>query len=55
MIESTGVESDGRTSRAINIIQSLEPNTFSWQSVNRSVDGMAFADTNELKVQRVTQ
>jgi uncharacterized protein (TIGR02246 family) len=55
MVETTGVESDGSTSRAINIIQLVEPNAFSWQSVNRSVDGMAFADTNELKVQRVTQ
>jgi uncharacterized protein (TIGR02246 family) len=55
MVESTGVESDGSTSKAINIIQSVDPNAFSWQSVNRSVDGVAFADTNELKVQRVTQ
>jgi uncharacterized protein (TIGR02246 family) len=55
MVETTGVERDGSTSRAINIIQAVEPNAFSWQSVNRSVDGMAFADTNELKVQRVTQ
>lgn len=55
MVETTGVERDGHTSRAINIIQLVAPNAFSWQSVNRSVDGMAFADTNELKVERVTQ
>jgi uncharacterized protein (TIGR02246 family) len=55
IVESVGVEHDGSTTSAINIIEPTEPNSFLWQSLNRSIDGIALGDTLPLKVERIFQ
>ncbi len=52
LIDSSGVEQDGRTTRATDIMGPDGLNAFSWQSVQRSVDGQPFADTVPLKIER---
>jgi uncharacterized protein (TIGR02246 family) len=54
IVESVATERDGSSSRAINVIEPKDPNSFLWQSVNRSVDGVALADMGPLTVERVT-
>ena len=55
MIDATGVERDGSTTTATNVLSVNDPNNFSWQSVNRSVNGVAFNDSNPLKIHRVVK
>jgi uncharacterized protein (TIGR02246 family) len=55
IVESTGIERNGSVSRATNIIESTEPSSFLWQSLNRSVNGVAIADSNALKVDRESE
>lgn len=55
VVESSGVERDGSRSSAVNIIDPTDPNTFLWQSLNRTIDGVALGDTAPLKIQRVIQ
>ncbi len=54
MIDSSGVEQDGRITRATDIMGPDGLNAFSWQSVRRSVDGQPYTDTVPLKIQRQT-
>lgn len=51
LIDSAGVLPDGSTTAAVNILAETE-DEFSWQSINRSVDGIKLADTNTLKVRK---
>jgi uncharacterized protein (TIGR02246 family) len=55
IVESDGVERDGSTCVAINVIEPTDPNTFVWESLNRSVDGIALGDTLPLKIERIVQ
>lgn len=55
MVEATGVDRDGSTTSATNVLSITDPNGFSWQSVNRSVNGIAFNDTAPVKVHRVVK
>lgn len=55
VVDASGVQQDGSTTSAVNVISVQDPNSFSWQSVNRTVDGIALSDTAELKVTRVAQ
>jgi len=55
VVDSTAVERDGSTSRAINVLEPTGANGFTWQSVNRSVDGIALGETEPLKVERINQ
>ncbi|MDZ4837667.1 MAG: SgcJ/EcaC family oxidoreductase [Candidatus Melainabacteria bacterium] len=54
-IEVSGVERDGSTSTATNVMALEGSNGFLWQSLNRSVDGVAFTDTAPLKIQRAVK
>lgn len=53
LVEATGVERDGSTTSATNVISPADSNNFTWQSVNRSLNGLSFNDTDSLKVHRV--
>jgi uncharacterized protein (TIGR02246 family) len=53
VVQSSGVQRDGSASSATNIITANEPNSFSWQSVERRSDGVEMADTLPLKIERV--
>lgn len=52
-VAATGVQPDGTTSNAMNLFTVADGNSFTWQSVDRSVDGVAIGDTAPLKVLRV--
>jgi uncharacterized protein (TIGR02246 family) len=55
MVESTAIDPDGGVSRAINIIEPTDPKSFVWQSINRSINGIAVADSAPLTVKRIDQ
>ncbi len=53
LVEATGIERDGSSTSATNMISPSDSNNFTWQSVNRSLNGLSFNDTEALKVHRV--
>jgi uncharacterized protein (TIGR02246 family) len=53
--DTTGVESDGSTTKSQNIISVTGADSFTWTSVNRSVDGMAVGDAPSLQVKRTVR
>ena len=53
LIESNGIEPDGKISSATNIMQNIRPDGFTWQSVDRHVSGVHLPDTTALTVKRV--
>lgn len=55
MVESSGIEHNGSMTNSTNIYTSSDPNSFSWQSVNRRINGISVADMAPLKVQRITK
>lgn len=55
VVNATGVQPDGSTSVAHNVMTLDDGNNFSWQSVDRSIDGVSIADTKSLKVQRTNK
>lgn len=52
LVDSEGVDPEGRSTSATNIIANQTANSFSWQSVNRSVEGEPFSDTAPLTINR---
>lgn len=55
MVNATGVDRDGSTTNALNVLSIADPDNFSWQSTNRSINGIVVNDTAPLKVHRVTR
>ena len=53
LVDASGVDRDGTTNSATNVISISDQNNFSWQSVNRSLNGLSYNDTEALKVHRV--
>lgn len=53
-IPFTGTLPDGSKSSAVNIITYLDNDTFTWQSVNREVDGEILPNVDEVVVVRQT-
>lgn len=54
VVDVSGVQAGGNSTHSTNIIAKNEGG-FSWQSTNRSVDGLALADTEPLAIRRVTR
>ncbi|MDP3509871.1 MAG: SgcJ/EcaC family oxidoreductase [Candidatus Melainabacteria bacterium] len=52
LVDSEGVDPDGRLTSATNIIANQTAKSFTWQSVNRSVEGEPFLDTAPLTISR---
>lgn len=52
-IQSSGIDRDGSTTTATNVISSPSSTSFNWQSINRTVDGVSYTDTTPLKVEKV--
>ncbi|BBO34609.1 YybH family protein [Lacipirellula parvula] len=48
----SGVTVDGATTSAINRLQRLDDNAYSWQSVDRSLDATSLPDSDEVIVRR---
>lgn len=53
VIEAAGVLRDGSESTAVNIATPIDANSFTWQSVRRTLDGVGLPDIPPVKLQRV--
>jgi len=53
LVESEGVDETGARTAAINIISAESKDSFSWQSVDRSVNGVPIPDSEPLTVRRI--
>ena len=51
-VDVYGVLADGREMTATSIYVHLDNNTFTWQAVNQTLDGVPVADTPPIKVTR---
>jgi uncharacterized protein (TIGR02246 family) len=52
LIQQTGVQPDGKKSSAVNIITQVDENSFTWQSLNREVDGEVLPNVDEVLIVR---
>jgi uncharacterized protein (TIGR02246 family) len=52
LIQQVGTLPDGGKSSAVNIMKKIDNNSFTWQSVERSVDGDPLPDVNEVLIVR---
>ena len=52
LVDSEGVDPEGRSTSATNVIANQTANSFSWQSVNRSIEGESLSDTAPLTINR---
>jgi len=53
LIEATGVTADGGEMTTTNILTPLDADSFTWQSIDRTLDGEALANIPPVKVTRV--
>ena len=53
VIEATGVFRDGSESTAVNIVTPIDANSFTWQSIKRTLEGVSLPDTKPVKIVRV--
>lgn len=53
VMEATGVLRDGSESTSVNIVTPLDANSFTWQSIKRTLDGVSLPDTPLVKIVRV--
>jgi uncharacterized protein (TIGR02246 family) len=52
VVSTEGIEQSGSKTNAMNILSIDTPDKFTWQSVNRIIDGTAVPDTEPLTIQR---
>jgi uncharacterized protein (TIGR02246 family) len=52
IIQQTGTLPDGRKSSAVNVIRKIDNDSFTWQTVQRSVDGDILPDVEEVTIVR---
>jgi uncharacterized protein (TIGR02246 family) len=50
--EATGVQRDGGKTEAVNVLTRINNNTYTWQSVRRSADGVDLPDTEVITLHR---
>ena len=50
--EMRGVTGDGAPTTAVNQLTRLDENAYVWQSVQRTIGGIALADTDEIVIKR---
>lgn len=53
LIEMNSVQQDGSTMSVTDVISDMQPGGFSWQSVNRRLEGVLLEDAAPLKIQRL--
>ncbi len=53
VLEAHGTFRDGSESSAVNIITPVDANSFTWQSVRRTLDGVRLPDVGPVKIVRV--
>ena len=54
-IDASSLLADGATSLATNLMNKIDDNTFTWRSVERSLNEKLLPDTAEVRVERVSQ
>lgn len=52
VIEATGVFRDGSESSAVNVVTPIDANSFTWQSLQRTLDGVRLPDIAPVKMVR---
>jgi len=52
LIQQTGTLADGRKTSAVNIVKKVDDNSFTWQTVQRSVAGDVLPDVEEVTIVR---
>jgi uncharacterized protein (TIGR02246 family) len=53
VLDAAGTLTDGRTLAETNVLRRIDDDTFTWQSVNRLLDGAELADLAPVKVTRI--
>jgi uncharacterized protein (TIGR02246 family) len=53
VIEASGMFRDGAESSSVNILTPIDANSFTWQSISRTVDGVSLPDLQPGKIVRV--
>jgi uncharacterized protein (TIGR02246 family) len=53
VIEARGVFRDGAESSSVNILTPIDGNSFTWQSIKRTLDGVSLPDAPPVKIVRV--
>jgi uncharacterized protein (TIGR02246 family) len=53
VIEASGVFRNGAESESVNILTPIDANSFTWQSVSRTLDGVSLPNTQPVKIVRV--
>ena len=53
VIEASGVLRNGSESTAVNVLTAVDANTFTWQSLKRTLDGVALPNTAPVKLTRM--
>jgi uncharacterized protein (TIGR02246 family) len=53
IIKTTGLQQDGKKVTAAHILGFLDPDTMTWQTKDRAVDGKPLPDTKEVKLKRL--
>lgn len=55
MIQQTNIDRAGNQSEATDIFKMTSPDAFTWQSINRSINGLSYNDSGVLNIVRVSQ
>ena len=53
VIDATGTFRNGSESTAVNVLTAVDANTFTWQSLKRTLDGVSLPDTAAVKIVKV--
>jgi uncharacterized protein (TIGR02246 family) len=53
VIEASGTFRDGSESSSVNILTPIDANTFTWQSIDRKLEGVSIPDTDPVTIVRV--
>jgi hypothetical protein len=53
VIDATGVFRDGSESTAVNMATPIDANSFTWQSIKRTLDGVSLPDVPPVTIARV--
>ena len=53
VMEATGMLRDGSQSTSVNVVTPLDANSFTWQSIQRTLDGVSLPDVKPVKIVRV--
>lgn len=55
LVQASGVDTDGSETEATNVLSIDGKDSFSWQSIDRTINGEALSDTAALQVQRLSK